>query len=72
MDSQSDNPIDDISTFIARDPDKTRVIFRRFDELAIKNILQLYTKLTKAESQHEVEGATLGSGVQTTLKEYRM
>jgi hypothetical protein len=68
MDNENDNPIDDISAFIARDPDKTKVIIRRFDELAIKNILQLYTKLT----QHEAEGATLGSGVQTTLKEYRM
>jgi hypothetical protein len=37
------------SGFIARDPAKTTVIFRRFDQLAVRNLLHLEARLTALE-----------------------
>ena len=37
------------SSFLARDPAKTTVIFRRFDKLAVRNLLYLEARLTALE-----------------------
>lgn len=37
------------SSFIAKDPAKTTVIFRRFDQLAVRNLLHLEARLTALE-----------------------
>ena len=38
------------SDFIAKDPAKTTVIFRRFDQLAVRNLLQLEARLAALEN----------------------
>ena len=38
------------SKFIAKDPAKTTVIFRRFDQLAVRNLLQLEARLAALEN----------------------
>lgn len=38
------------SSFIAKDPAKTTVIFRRFDQLAVRNLLHLEARLAALES----------------------
>ena len=38
------------SNFIAKDPAKTTVIFRRFDQLAVRNLLHLEARLAALES----------------------
>ena len=40
-----------VAAFIARDPDNTTTIFRRFDRIAARNLLHLQSKLQKLEAE---------------------
>jgi hypothetical protein len=42
-----------LAAFIASDPDKTTLIFKRFDRLAARNLLHLQSDLAKLEAEQD-------------------
>lgn len=50
--TMSTRNIEAVSSFLAESTDKSTMIFRRFDTLAVANIIHLHDQLTKLETTY--------------------